>query len=966
MPAVARIKTYTKTRKSDHKSNYNYSSSGQNSFLFPITGASTAIDSLLAKNIEKRNSSIKETTQQNTRSGKKSQKEVRLLANDSFDLTINTTFEKLLKAPDFQPVNYCNLSVISGNSSTGNSPVKKNDKPMHKVQKTYERKVKTNILSLGKKIKNQKINKKNLLKLTRKVQKTLDQSPDVYVARKFTPIASTSKLMSPKMHSNAVFQPGLRHCMQAQNSPNFLAASTPLLPRHLRSCHDFSISPITAKKQLNFNSGWKSLFESDSLPSTSIKSIKDSIPGDFDDELFLRNNSLVKNDLKFKAIPIVIIEDGLQLNRINSKRKLPGKIDVNVKKMFSPRVNLTRNSFSKYTKNIDKLLQSPYIDLTRCSFTEYLNKKKQKQNNDSKHSNVKKMRDDRNVSVDHSVGMNLRSRSPTKNMLQVDGPTFAESTPDKQTCVGQIVGQTCAGQTLNGQKEDGQTSVGQTSDGQTSVEQTSNKQKQDGQTFVERTSDEHIRQTRRTRQNIVGEKSIKFALITKPTKKAKTKNLDNNVHGIGLRTRSHRLNPNCDNADNISEAPRKARTMSLKTKTNNSKNNWKTSPHKPTRRLRSASVHLDKTDFNNENSLDDSIFIVREENPPKIIEINDEKINDEKTKRVPRKRSKSISHTPNRLSNIKEKSVNISNRNKLNDESIYIENIIKELKKPLNTTKTPVSNPVRRSSRARRKSVLIDEENYSDWGEFQRITQNKFFDKSEPNTSIKIDSTPKPVIKNPSPVKRQTRSTSASLAHNNSITNTIINISDSSDKSLFSSMSNTTNVDIIDNTINEAPKQERFITTRRGSSKELKDKNFVTRRRGYSNTSEVVDLNHQTISLHEWERFSQSNISTINIDDVEVNETINQSVKSNNSVISDTFAEEVPKNVFLKPGKQWFRSLSILRRTNIHSIHLNNSNKGRKWRDSVCAIFDQQDRQAAAVKDKGGMYSLFDYELLLI
>lgn len=67
-------------------------------------------------------------------------------------------------------------------------------------------------------------------------------------------------------------------------------------------------------------------------------------------------------------------------------------------------------------------------------------------------------------------------------------------------------------------------------------------------------------------------------------------------------------------------------------------------------------------------------------------------------------------------------------------------------------------------------------------------------------------------------------------------------------------------------------------------------------------------------------------------------------VAEEDSLTEDTsFTEQVPKQLFLKPGKSWARSLSIL--TNIHcenDVDKFSVGKGKQWRNSVISILDMQ------------------------
>lgn len=193
-----------------------------------------------------------------------------------------------------------------------------------------------------------------------------------------------------------------------------------------------------------------------------------------------------------------------------------------------------------------------------------------------------------------------------------------------------------------------------------------------------------------------------------------------------------------------------------------------------------------------------------------------------------------------------------------------------------------------------------------------------------------------------------------------------------------------TSENVIENSQRESVKKPLYhITTRRKKVVSINPVNEVI------NARETTQ-NRFGISLQEWERFSQSNICIVKIDHVanensfktslalptttpddndvitkeksEINSTCtNKHIspiqnhiiltrsrksskthtdvtrKSNNTIIGK-------QSIFLKPGKKWFRSLSILRRTNIHNVNLSEScNKGRKWRDSVYEILENQE-----------------------
>lgn len=79
---------------------------------------------------------------------------------------------------------------------------------------------------------------------------------------------------------------------------------------------------------------------------------------------------------------------------------------------------------------------------------------------------------------------------------------------------------------------------------------------------------------------------------------------------------------------------------------------------------------------------------------------------------------------------------------------------------------------------------------------------------------------------------------------------------------------------------------------------------------------------------------------------------IHQQSDMNNFEYSDNASRQIQKSVFLKPGKSWIRSLSILSNindeTNINQLSLG---KGRKWRNSVRDLLDMQ-KQGKFISNK--------------
>lgn len=138
------------------------------------------------------------------------------------------------------------------------------------------------------------------------------------------------------------------------------------------------------------------------------------------------------------------------------------------------------------------------------------------------------------------------------------------------------------------------------------------------------------------------------------------------------------------------------------------------------------------------------------------------------------------------------------------------------------------------------------------------------------------------------------------------------------------------------------------------SLKQLKDSVKITqRRKKYQNWGWRLS----DISENESRNFNENEI--INDDDEvipkEAEKNANISSISNNSLIEQSQPEQ---HLFLKPGKSWARSLSIL--NNIHSqtdVDRFSVGKGKKWRHSVISILDMQNK--GNIKFKYSFISLY-------